>query len=179
MGTLDKPTHPAFNMDSATVEEWKKDPNWQSDEEVAYHEAGHAVVAHVLGGRIEDMTLDSIEYEGGVQRGLTRYWLDGKPLEKFEKELQTAPAGWIATKIAFNSTFGRADDSRAVTRLLDEYGRGWTPELKREWRKRGLAGALAILDTRWHAVGALASALLERRTLSGAEAHRIIEEALA
>jgi hypothetical protein len=166
-------------VDAAALAEWQKDPNWQSDEEVAYHEAGHAVVAHFLGGHIKDMTLDAIEYEGGVQRGLTRYWLDGKPLERFEKELQTAPAGWIATKIAFNSTFGRADDSRAVTRLLNEYGHGWTPELRREWRKRGLAGALAILDVRWPAVGTLASALLERRTLSGPEIHRIIDEALA
>ena len=88
-------------MDDAALDEWKKDPNWQSDEEVAYHEAGHAVVAHALGGRIEDMTIGPIEYGEGVQRGLTRHWVEGTPFKKLEDELQTAQAGWPRNKDRF------------------------------------------------------------------------------
>src|SRR6266849_5029917 len=80
------------HMDNAALDAWKKDAEWQSDEEVAYHEAGHAVVAHALGDRIEDITIESIEYGDGVQRGLTRHWREGTPLKKLEDELQTSQA---------------------------------------------------------------------------------------
>ena len=166
-------------MDNAALDAWKKDAEWQSDEEVAYHEAGHAVVAHALGDRIEDITIESIEYGDGVQRGLTRHWREGTPLKKLEDELQTAQAGWLATKIAFDSVIGRADDRRRIARAFEEYGAHWSDEERLALRRRGLAGALAILDFRWPAVKALAAALVEQRSLSGAEVHRIIEEAPA
>jgi hypothetical protein len=48
----------------------------RSDEEVAYHEAGHTVLAHTL-GVVRDTTINTVEFPEGTQRGLTRHWIVG------------------------------------------------------------------------------------------------------
>lgn len=47
---------------------------------VAYHEAGHAVAHHFLGGTIQRLELGAVEYEAGISRGrcLGQFRLDAE-----------------------------------------------------------------------------------------------------
>ena len=98
-GTLDKTAYPAFVMSAEAApespQEWdpQSDPDWQSDEEVAYHEAGHAVVAYALGGRIMSMTVEDVEYPEGIERGLTRHYITGldREIYRFKSRATAQP----------------------------------------------------------------------------------------
>jgi len=106
-GTLDKSAYPAFVMSAEAApespQEWdpQSDPDWQSDEEVAYHEAGHAVVAYALGGQIMSMTVEDVEYPEGIERGRTRHYITG-----LDSEIQCRLAGGKATLIRFGNRHG-------------------------------------------------------------------------
>lgn len=69
-------------------------PRTGSPEREAWHEAGHAVVAHLLGGRIREVTLESDDdaFEGRV----TIEWPAGPPREVAARSAQAALAGPLA-----------------------------------------------------------------------------------
>jgi hypothetical protein len=167
-------------MDSGTgrsSEKWnpRSDPDWQSDEEVAFHEAGHAVVAYALGGRILSMTIEEIEYPEGMERGLTRHHITG-----LDREIQCRLAGGKATLIRFGNRHGATHDLKACLYSLREAGHGdWSHEDLSSYLERMDRAAGDILLERWSAVGALATATLDKRTLEGLEVIAIIKTATA
>jgi hypothetical protein len=147
---------------SATDDEkWdpRSDPDWQSDEEVAYHEAGHALVAYALGGRILSMTIEEIEYPEGIERGLTRHYIAG-----LDREIQCRMAGGKATLIQFGNRHGATHDLKACLRSLRDAGHGdWSHEQASAYLERMDRVAGQILMERWRRSGLW----LERRSPSG------------
>jgi hypothetical protein len=158
----------------------------------AYHEAGHALVGHVIGRYIEEV---SIAMRGDGYGGYCRFssfiedannhpeWRDdlGNP------ELITIYyAGMLATAYAcapyVTSDEGEScveypqgserDDLEHIHRLLTQIG---TNEQQRKtMRDAGWKRAQQILSKYWAAVDALATALLKRERLGGRAAHRLI-----
>lgn len=155
----------------------------------AYHEAGHAVVGHVIGRLI---ALASIKHESSY-RGCCRFdayaesthqqdrWQKGR----HNPELLTILyAGTVAVSLLCEQ---RGWDYDAL-RSSDLQDRSEIEQLAGEMfgddEERSMAldacrkHASDLLTTLWDAVKALAGALLALQWLTGAEAHSIIGEAL-
>jgi ATP-dependent Zn protease len=153
-------------------------PTNAHDSHTAYHEAGHAVVAHVLGERIELVTLEAVEHPQGTKHGLTRNWVTGQRTEILEKKLQIRQAGRLATLKAFGTSNGGSYDLRACRQAFKDHGGSWPEAQVQTHMARSSACALIILELHWRAVEALANALISQRILSGDEAHSIIQTAI-
>lgn len=100
----------------------------RDDEDVAYHEAGHAVIAELL--EPESVTMISIgKYEGGVQ-GFTAYYRDEEywhSVERMKNRIMCLLAGRCATEIKYGviDTGCSLDIDRAldiIKRIVGEYG---------------------------------------------------------
>lgn len=148
-------------------------------EEVAYHEAGHAVVGHLLGLDLVDVDVLADE-EGGY--GHTNFkppaWfersgrLDDRQREFAESVVITFLAGTIAE--ARHAGF---ENWESAGYDLDAVVRDWllllVPQAEVKDRLNELAAAAARLvdePVNWAAIERLARALRERRRLSGSDA---------
>jgi hypothetical protein len=157
----------------------------------AYHEAGHAVVWHVVNGLIEAVSIDSDQtgYKGYCRFGFLLHKEDD-PVESdvawphsgriHPKTVTAYYAGMLA--MAYYCALyggeddyiegGERDDLEQINALLlclssDEKQRSTIRDAC--WME-----AQKLLSDYWPAVQALATKLLKRRTLDGKDAHRII-----
>ena len=150
-------------------------------EEVAYHEAGHVVVGHLLG--VELASVDILrDGEGGNGHTIFNVppWfrpsatLDERRRRYAEAVVTTFLAGPIAeARVAgFHNLEGSGYDLDAVAR---EWLRLLEPPERYEARLDELTvRAEALVDENWPAIERLAQALLERRSLTGAEALQLL-----
>lgn len=166
-------------------------------EHIAYHEAGHAVVAEVL--EQGSVSIVSIRRHGGEIGGITSYyrpdgyWYNKKPMEN---RVLSLLAGKAATEIKFGETDvgAKSDISRAMdiaTRFIDDYcSYGFDSWEERESsdgllrRKetqvrteitRYYQQARKILVDNREFLDKLAVALVERKTLVGKDIQAIRE----
>ena len=156
----------------------------------AYHEAGHAVVWHVVGGLVEEVSIASSQagYKGYCRFGFLLPQVDDHPspdewLQRGRIGPRTATAyyaGMIALAYYCASYGGEdeyqegseQDDLEKINSLLlrlspDEQERSAIQDAC--WME-----AQKILSDYWSAVQALATELLKHRTLDGRDAHLII-----
>jgi hypothetical protein len=152
----------------------------QDAQEMAYHEAAHAV-AHFLGGDgVREVSLTT-RYRPGRQSAvkpemevtggycLTRRTFRSVPacLVGVVAQARVRPCAWGA----FTISRGSKDYDDAI-RLLRDSGRS-AADLPTEQRK-----AEAFVDENWKAIRAVAERLMEEVCLDGDEAERIITTAL-
>ena len=156
----------------------------------SYHEAGHAVVWHVVGGLIEEISIASSQTEYG---GYCRFGFLVPPsddqqspdewLRRGRIDLRTITAyyGGMLAMAYYCASYGgedeylegsERDDLEKIHTLLLRLG---TDEQERStlqeacWKE-----AQQILSDYWPAVQSLAAKLLKQRTLDGRDAHLII-----
>ncbi len=135
-------------------------------ERTAYHEAGHAVVAHFVGAAVMSLSIVPTDFEEG------RLSMKGGVLDG-DKQLAIGYAGREAEILAT----GTCGDGWAVDNLVmqhlcsswfvDERDRDEAIEFAQE-------DARNILRRYWSAVEALAQALLEHKLVIGADVRAII-----
>jgi hypothetical protein len=136
-----------------------------TDEELAYHEAGHAVIHHLTGGTISRVSIDRGDRGRGTQLA------DEPPPADFRQRVAVLMAGEAAlerrgverSKVPASG----ASDREAARRLAG--GAGLDAGAAGAAIDEALAGVRARLAEApvWRQVEAVAVALLERRTLDG------------
>jgi hypothetical protein len=140
---------------------------------VAYHEAGHAVIAQKLGASLKRVSIKACDqYRGIVRyRGLKIVDDMDRGRLRAERVIMIALAGPAAQRRYRKSswrTYHGSDDYRQVMKLA-AYFFPWDAktqkafvrwlELRTEW----------LVDQHWPAIERLAHALMERTTMTGDE----------
>ena len=150
-------------------------PDLDSDEATAYHEAGHAIVALVLGRPIERVTIQGNALRlGQVQMSNRR----GTPI-KDEVEVQALIllAGVVseARRTGVYNWRGAQQDMQGVRRLARF--RASSEKQEERLQQRWLDKAEYLLDDEptWQAVTEVARVLLEKKSLSGRAVAQILE----
>jgi len=158
-------------------------------EAIAYHEAGHVVVGHMLGLQLLDTDLET-DGEGG--RGHTHFahpgsWfqprrgsLSARDNDLIERVLTTFMAG-----LAAESRLGHADPDGSGYDL-DQSMREWvsyiadTTDERRSAQDAFVDRAASIIERPqvWSAIEAVASSLLRQGRLDGSAAAQIVVDAL-
>lgn len=152
-------------------------------EDIAFHEAAHAVAYHAYGGRVDSVTIVNQPQVVGASdppnlpdrllmllagpAGQAAYHREWRTL--FEEEL----ADYVAR--VDDVVFGNCDNCRAV--LVATVHAGKTCGDRAAIFRAGERRANEFVRQRpvWLAIRALAGKLMEQHTLTGAEAHAIIE----
>jgi hypothetical protein len=156
----------------------------------SYHEAGHAVVWHIVGGLIEEVSISFNQkgYAGYCRFGFLIPLSDDQPSSdewlrrgRIDPRTVTAYYGGMLAMAYYCASYGgegeylegsERDDLAKIQVLLLRLG---TEEQERSilqetcWKE-----AQQILSDYWPAVQALAAKLLKQRTLGGKDAHLII-----
>ena len=156
----------------------------------AYHEAGHAVVWHVAGGLIEEVSIAS--YLKGY-RGYCRFgplikktadhgdWATQLASSRRNPEMITALyAGMLS--LAYYCAYYEGEDDYLEGSEREDLGKIHSlllqlssDEQQREMMKDACwHQAQKILSEHWSAVQAVVMKLLKRRTLRGSEVHNVI-----
>lgn len=155
------------------------------DELVAYHEAGHAFMAVLLGGRVKQVTIDPDNDDGPDRYGDTQIlWRRSRMGEKefAQKSVQVCLAGPVAEMIYSG----------------DPYHPGLVAEGAGDWRDAWEAAVVLYADERkrleyleatsialyhrmksdnlWPALAALADNLLAHETLEGEDVEEIVSD---
>lgn len=169
---------------------------------IAYHEAGHAVVAWSLGLLINEVR---IEPNGGICKHamtisplLDPEFMGKSDWAKVEKKALILLAGEIAEQVGGKMARLAGDDEvaelcsyahsaslestvpgsdREELRELAELIFGDIGTEANEWIEKSMAKAEDIILGHWKKICSLSNALVEKNVLSGAEAIRIIEMA--
>jgi hypothetical protein len=152
----------------------------------AYHEAGHAVAAVVLGARVRLMTLEPEEPDDGPPRmGETQVaWKPGKwPEREYrERASQVALAGPVAEMLYSGDPYhpgfvvAWTADWRAALELASGL---WPTEAQRIEGLEGFTRAVyrwLDAEPQWSAVAALADELLAQETLEREAIHEIVRQ---
>lgn len=137
---------------------------------IAYHEAGHAVVSRMLGLRVKSVTIRP----GSVL-------IDSFSGAATEKQILTLLAGIYAQRrFAPHSAWRSRNQSHPnsgydfdnVALLIhDQHGSGRVADL---YSRYAFAKAEQLVDDWWQHIEAVARALLERGTLTGAEMYQVM-----
>jgi hypothetical protein len=156
----------------------------------AYHEAGHAVVWHVVGGLVEEVSLASSQagYKGYCRFGFLMpngdedlspdEWLQRGRIDP--RTVMAYYAGMLAMAY-YCASYGGEDDSleggeRDDLEKINSLLLRLSPDEQQHSaiKERCWIQAQKILSGSWPSVQALATKLLKRRTLDGKDVHRII-----
>ncbi|WP_010585729.1 M50 family metallopeptidase [Schlesneria paludicola] len=151
---------------------------------IAYHEAGHALIAHLLGGKVKQVTIDPDNDDGPARQGDTqiRWRRPASEKEFAQNVVQVCLAGPVAEMIYSG----------------DPYHPGVVPEWAADWREAWSASAILFPNERqrlkyleqvsvelyrrmqkdalWAALAALADHLLAHETLEGEDVEEIVAE---
>jgi hypothetical protein len=146
----------------------------------AYHEAGHAVVACLLGRGVERV---EVGHRGSFNGRIvfTRELL-GNQWKRRELEVTILHAGWQAEKAYLGrdpDPRGVADDEREARRLMSSvglhFGRTTEAEFAR-WNDDAAAEAAELVARHWEVIRAVAERLATRKKVSGRLIRRLIRE---
>jgi ATP-dependent Zn protease len=150
---------------------------------IAYHEAGHALMALLLGGTVDQVTIEPDNDDGPTRQGDTRVlWRRRRVGDKdfAKKSVQVSLAGPVAEMIYSGDPYHPG--------LVAE----WADDWREAWRAAGLLHfderqRLAYLervtlelysrlkeDTHWAAIASLADHLLAHETLEGEDVEEIV-----
>ena len=124
--------------------------------ETAYHEAGHILVAAVLGLDLRPKGITIWEAAQDVMDGLARYW---ESETDWEKNLQSIRAGGLAQWRQFPQAYigGQKPDSENFNKIVAEHFTGALPSDM--WQSEGKK-AEALLQLHWATVIEIAEALI-------------------
>lgn len=150
----------------------------------AYHEAGHAVMALVLGRLIDRVTIVPGKTQFGtatlgqckIQKTRTKSSKDW-----LEDEMLILLAGMVA-EAQFTGeycTSGATQDLRAVRRLAESRSGGGGQVERLERRALDKAEYLLSDSEHWQAVEAIVKQLLEHQTISGRAARHIFTQCVS
>lgn len=151
---------------------------------IAYHEAGHALIALLLGGKVKQVTIDPDNDDGPSRQGDTQIrWRRSSSEQEFAQNVvQVSLAGPVAEMIYSG----------------DPYHPGIVPEWAADWQEAWQAAELLFpaqrqrlqyleqvsielyhrmkADDVWAALAALADHLLAHETLEGEDVEEIVGE---
>lgn len=148
----------------------------------AYHEAGHAVMALVLGRPVERITIVPGKTHAGIstagrcqiQKGRFRPSKD-----ELEDEVLILFAGMAAEAQVTGeySTGGAVQDLRAIRRFVESRAGGQRQVERLERRLLDKTEYLLSDSATWQAVQLIVGQLLEHQTISGRTARHLLEQA--
>ena len=154
-----------------------------SDPDMAYHEAGHAVVLHLNGGTVKRLSIERADPRRGTQGGARRPEADEAlkedPKEKLQQTISVLVAGDAAGTIFGTPeqivTAGSRVDHEQALRAADEAG--VKPEDARDMIDGAWKRALERLrqPENWKLVDALAQELIKHRTLDADRIQSILK----
>jgi hypothetical protein len=167
-------------------------PHWHQTLN-AYHEAGHALVAHVLGCCISEVSI--VPKRGKGYQGYTAHdrwaesmhevllWQEDAPLN--EEQIAVLYAGTMAMKLicqerGWNYEYWRKTDRDDLLQI-EQLTMWFVPEdesVYDEWMRDCWNLAQRTLKRSWRAVEALATVLVTRQQVPGWEVHRLIQHAI-
>jgi hypothetical protein len=143
----------------------------------AYHEAGHAVVAWMLGLRVRSVTIRPASGHSGLTRiaGFGRTTTEKKILitlaGPYTRRRFVPRSAWRSRN---QSHLADGYDFDKVALLLDDaHGNGKVADL---YSRYVMAKAEQLVDDGWQHIEAVAKALLERETLTVAEMRQVISD---
>lgn len=151
----------------------------------AYHEAGHALLAVVLGGRLQSVTIDPAWDDGPARYGDTRVeWHAQRltPRELCEKSILVALAGPVAERIHRGEAYhpGLVAEWAADWRLAWAAAESILPD---EHRRLQYLERLTVQleqwlrqDAMWAALAAIVDELSAHETLDGDQVAEIVHQ---
>lgn len=154
----------------------------------AYHEAGHAVMCHLLHLRIRSVSIDADELSGGETRHENPFRNGALPIDasgrgrlRLEKAVMLCFAGPLAQRKmsgggAHRDYGGAIDRETASTLAMRFFRSAKTAEAYADFAREWVCQKFEEPRV-WAAVERLAKALIERRRISGREAEAIIRGA--
>jgi len=150
----------------------------------AYHEAGHAVMAMVLGRNIQKVTIKSGQIQtGGVRLGVCELGpgRSRSSQDVIEDEVMILLAGMVAES-KFTGHYcerGAAQDLRYVAAMLRD--RGGSESQQQRIQRRILDKTEHILNEPAHcrAIAQVAKELIQRTTISGRSVRHIVSQSKA
>jgi len=151
------------------------DPN--DPRATAYHEAGHIVVARVLGRRVLGATLRK-EGDSNARASLT----DVRPNQRKRREtdLVVAFAGLYAERKFLGRDphpLSALDDMTYIAEEIADLMRNpRTTRTEEEWKSELADRAKTIVDRNWAAVAMVAEALFENEYLSEGQLRRLLKD---
>lgn len=151
----------------------------------AYHEAGHALMAHLLGGKVKQVTIEPDHDDGPDRHGDTQVlWRRSKLSEKelAQKTVQVCLAGPVAEMIYSGDPFHPG--------LVPEWAADWQcawesalPLHRGERQRLEYLEQISIqlyhrlkADDLWSVLASLADHLLAHETLDSEQVEEILEE---
>jgi ATP-dependent Zn protease len=135
---------------------------------IAYHEAGHAIVALALNGIVTLVRIQ--DGEGG---GTVRYQLP-EPVSDAHRII-IAMAGGVAEQLRYRSSgFLPSPNARADQCIWLELTSHLPQEAQDAYLRMLQAQVRALLRINWHAVEAVAMTLVEHRNISGAQVRKLV-----
>ena len=149
---------------------------------IAYHEAGHALMAILLGGKVEQVTIEPDNDDGPLREGDTRVlWRHAGPGDKefARKAVQVSLAGPVAEMIYSGDPYHPG----LVAEWAADWGEAWQAAIliyPDERQRLAYLERVSIQlynrlkdDDHWPAVASLADHLLAHETLEGEQVEEI------
>jgi ATP-dependent Zn protease len=134
---------------------------------IAYHEAGHAVVALALGYVVTSVRIDDEDDGGRVRYRAPDYVSDAHPI-------LLSIAGHAAEQLRYSSNTELSSAAKADERRWLELV-AHLPQTSRDTYVRKLhMQARSLLRLNWAAVEALAAALFEHRSVSHSQIRKVV-----
>jgi len=142
----------------------------QETEQVAYHEAGHIFCAHFFQHKIIKASLDACE----VKLPAAADNITPAGQTAFETIVVSLAGSYASQRFSGNGANGAGADN-AYTKYLSlrlSEGRQSEADALLDWSRCRAAG---LVERNWPAIQKVATALMERSTLSGEEIHKLID----
>jgi ATP-dependent Zn protease len=170
-------------MNSESESSRKEDKKAEAAElkPTAFHEAGHAVMAVLLGRTVEKLTISPAEFQGGRRLGMCKMQKGrAKPSkDELEDEVLILLAGMVAESHLTGRYCeqGAGSDFRMVERLLAN--RAKNEKHFERLMKRALDKTEHILsdDAATLAIKLIANDVLQRETISGRAVRHFVQQA--
>ena len=150
----------------------------------AFHEAGHAVMAQIVGRPIEKVSISPAHlHSGGMRLGVCKLQKGRKKSSKdaLEDEVMILFAGMVAESYLTGEYCrqGAGQDLRMIRRLL--LNRGGSERSLQKLEKRILEKTEHILDDRAHlnAIQRVAEKLVENESISGRSVRHLLDESIS
>jgi len=181
----------AFQEQAFGLENPIEDIDGEQREQIAYHEAGHAIALHYLmpDKRIVRATIIRRSHALGSVHHADRIEQYAYPLTRFVRRIMVSLAGDAATRIRFGEpwvgTYGDYNQVLYNLSYLGTHGFFGPPvdnpmvmyrDKMTDFWKNANDKIERLLREHWEEVNAIAQALLEKDSLSGGEVGAIIEK---